>query len=323
MGKELFMSNKNPLISVVVPVYNVEDFLSRCVESILAQTYKNFELILVDDGSPDRCGQICDDYALRDKRITVIHKKNGGLSEARNFGTQVSRGEYITYIDSDDWVSPVYLEILYGILLDNNADVSICNEIKLSKEKVINNKKSSVCVFSGITALTDMLYQRTLDNCACCKLFKVELMKRNFFPVGKLYEDLFTTYKVFTECKKIVYTDAIFYYYWSNPESIMNLSFTPRMFDEIDAVNEIELFIKDNYPMILPAALSRKFSSYCQVYRWMCKGKSSPLYDLTKRELWEFIKSYRGKMIFDKGSRLKNRLAALISFMGPFLFGVL
>lgn len=314
------MNNKDVLISVVVPVYKVEPYIARCVDSILSQTYRNFELILVDDGSPDGSGKMCDAYAQLDKRISVIHKKNGGLSEARNYGTLSATGELITYIDSDDWVSPYYLEYLFKILKDNNADISVCSFIKLGKEKIIPCKKSSVSVFSRIEALEDMLYQRKIHNCAWGKLYSLDLMKKFLFPVGRLYEDLFTTYKIFSECKKIAYTDRVLYYYWCNPESIMNLAFTPKMFDEIDAVNEIEEFIKINYPSIVPAALSRKFSSYCQVYRWMSKGCSSRIYDDKKYELWGKIKSYRGKMLFEKKARIKNRIAALVSFFGPFIF---
>lgn len=317
------MNYKKTLISVVVPIYKVESYLRRCIDSILSQTYRNFELILVEDGSPDCSGKICDDYANKDKRIKVIHKKNGGLSDARNYGTQIATGDYITYIDSDDWVAPDYLEVLFNFLKNNDADLSVCRLIKTNKEKRIHSSKNNILVFSAVSALSDMLYQKNISNSACGKLIRRELMNKLQFPVGRLYEDLFTTYKVISECNKIVFVDRILYYYWINPESIMHQSFSPRMFDEIDAVCEIEQFVRENFPNIVSAALSRKFSSYSQVFRWMSKVKIDSVYLSKKNSIWDYIEEYRLRMILDKNARLKNRIAGVIAYCGKGVFGYL
>ncbi|MBE5917755.1 MAG: glycosyltransferase family 2 protein [Pseudobutyrivibrio ruminis] len=315
------MNNKNALISVVVPIYKVESYLRRCIESILSQTYRNFELILVDDGSPDCSGKICDDYADKDRRIKVIHKENGGLSDARNYGTRTATGDYISYIDSDDWVAPDYLELLYKALEDNAADVSVCKLIKINKEKCIRSSKNNILMFSTDSALSDMLYQKNISNSACGKLIRRKVMNRFPFPVGRLYEDLFTTYKVISECNKIVFVDRVLYYYWINPESIMHQSFSPKMFDEIDAVCEIEQFVREHFPNILSAALSRKFSSYSQVFRWMSKEKIDSVYLSKKKSIWGYIKEYRYSMLLDKNARLKNRIAGFLALGGSFLYG--
>ena len=312
----------HPLISVIVPVFKVEMFIDRCLRSILSQNYENFELVLVDDGSPDLSGQICDEYAKNDSRIHVIHKNNGGLSDARNVGTKFCHGDYITFIDSDDWVAPNYLSELYRLISDNEADISICSFKKTDCEIFKQKLFSSCSVMTNIEALECMLYQKNITNSAWGKLYRNTLAKKFLFPNGKLYEDLFTTYKMFANSRKIVFSNSILYFYWKNPNSIMH-HISPKILNEIEAVDEICLFIKQNYPQLEGASKSRKFSSYSQVYRWIKKSNELELSSIEVNKIWNYIKEYRLNMIMDSKARIKNRVAGILAYFGPKLYGKL
>lgn len=313
--------NEISLISVIIPVYKVENYLSKCIESVINQTYSNIEIILVDDGSPDNCGKICDEYAEKDNRIVVIHKENGGLSDARNAGTEIASGEYITYIDSDDWVAKRYIEILYNAIKSNNADISIAN-LKRVRSEIVQNEPivPNAVVFNREQAIEEMLYQTSFDTSAWCKLYRTCVMKELLYPIGKWYEDLFTTYKVIATSDKVAFVDVPIYYYRNNPNSIMNSRFDNRMFDEIEAVNQIAEYVQRNMPEIKKAAYSRKFSTYSQVFRWLPRKTDDAAILEKKNEIWQFLVSYRNEMIRDKRARKKNRIAALVTYLGKSIY---
>jgi len=218
------------LISVIIPIYKVENYLRRCVDSVLSQTYSNIEIILIDDGSPDRCGEICDEYAKKDGRIKVIHKENGGLSDARNAGIEIAQGKYITFLDSDDWIHPKYLERLYNLLKATAADISVCNFTRTSREDVQKEESNPVInVFTNLEALehlTDELYVQMVV--AWGKLYKRKLFDGIRFPVGKIHEDEFTTYKLLYKAKRVVVTSEQLLYYWQREDSIMGAGFNIR-----------------------------------------------------------------------------------------------
>ena len=145
------------LVSVIIPVYKVEKYLHRCVESILGQTYKNVEVILVDDGSPDNCGEMCDVFAKRDHRVRVIHKKNGGLSDARNAGIEIAKGKYLSFLDSDDWVHPKYIEKLYYLMMTTKSDIAACKFIRTSSEDILADTSNvEIHEFSNVEALEQL-----------------------------------------------------------------------------------------------------------------------------------------------------------------------
>lgn len=231
----------NELISVIIPIYKVEDYLKRCVNSLLNQTYRILEIILVDDGSPDRCGEICDEYKALDNRIKVIHKKNGGLSDARNAGIEICKGKYITFVDSDDWVHEMYIENLYKLLIKTDSDMSVCNFIRTSTEDIkVHILAEEIYEYSNIEALEQFLDKFYVQMViACGKLFKRSLFKEIRFPVGRLHEDEFTTHKLIFNATKIVLTTAQLYYYWQREDSIMGSGFNLQgMLDKIDAMEE-------------------------------------------------------------------------------------
>lgn len=213
------------LISVVIPIYKVEKYLRRCVESVRKQTYANLEIILVDDGSPDTCPDICDEYLKKDERIRVIHKKNGGLSDARNVGIENARGKYIGFVDSDDYLHPEMYECLYSAMRECDADVSICNIEKVYTEEYVVREQGTPIIrqYDGREAIANIfnadLYLSSVV--AWNKLYKRTLFDSVRYPKGKLHEDEFTTYRLFYESMQVVYLDKAYYYYFQREDSIM------------------------------------------------------------------------------------------------------
>ena len=229
-----------PQISVIVPVYNVEPYLRRCVDSILAQTFADFELILVDDGSPDNCGAICDEYAEQDERIHVIHQPNGGLSAARNAGIDWafanSESKWLAFVDSDDWVHPQYLELLYKAVTENGTLISACDFLR------VNNEKPTTVQLNCDTELIDwetlLLEYNVQAVVAWNKLYAKELFADMRYPVGKIHEDEFLTHKLLFHAQMIAYFSDKLYYYFQHRDSIMNQAFNLKRLDGLEALKE-------------------------------------------------------------------------------------
>ncbi|WP_342042982.1 glycosyltransferase [Bacillus sp. OTU2372] len=256
-----------PKISVIIPVYKVEKFLPRCIESIIKQTYKNLEIILVNDGSPDKCGEICDYYAMKDSRIKVIHKENGGLSDARNVGLDNTTGEYISLIDSDDFIHVKFYEILMELILKNDADIAQCefqkvfdednNYIDKTKQNLLINHE--VNYFNNLEALYN-LYSNNYVSAVVVwnKLYKKELFSDIRFPKGKLHEDEYTTYKLLYNTKKLITTSFKLYYYLQRTNSIMGEKFNIKRLDILDAYsNQISFYSINNLPQLKYLAIRR------------------------------------------------------------------
>ena len=239
----------NDLISIIVPVYNVEQYLDRCVKSLLQQTYKNLEIILVDDGSPDRCGQMCDNYAKLDSRVLVIHKENGGLSDARNTGLCSASGKYIGFIDSDDWVAPDMFEVLYNGLIGNNADISICGYYKVQDNVVYSKYIENAVVYSKQEALQELLLDNKIENYAWNKLYKSSLFTDDIkYPIDKHFEDVGTTYKLFMNAETIVVLPEIKYFYFRHPNSIVGSWKAESLIDYIWCLEQRFYDTKEIYP---------------------------------------------------------------------------
>ncbi len=238
------------MITIVVPVYKVEKYLSRCVDSILNQTYQDFEILLVDDGSPDNCGKICDDYAQKDTRIQVIHKENGGLSSARNAGIDWvfanSDSQWLTFIDSDDWIHPQYLELLLSGATSTNTDICVCEYTRTSEFSDFENFNN---INTHVLTPEEFLVNHHVTSViACCKLYKKSCFESIRYPVGKLHEDEYTTYKILFEKSQISYIKESLYFYFTNPDGIMNSGWSPTRLDAITAYKEqIAYFRKNGY----------------------------------------------------------------------------
>ena len=244
------------LISIIIPIYKVEKYLNNCLDSIINQTYRNLEIILVDDGSPDNCPNICDEYAKKDSRIVVIHKENGGLSSARNAGLDVCTGDYISFIDSDDFVSKGFIKVLYDSLTINKADISECefSDFVDSEQDTIdntdlNNKDNSIDskVYSSREMQLNLLNDAYVNHVVVWnKLYKKSLFENIRFPNGKVHEDEYVTYKVFSEAKAIVYINKQLYYYRKSSNSITGSNFSAKRLVVLDAYEEKKVFYKED-----------------------------------------------------------------------------
>lgn len=236
-------------ITVVVPVYNVADYLPKCIESIRNQTYGNLEILLVNDGSTDHSGDICEKYAALDSRITVIHKANGGLSDARNTGIDAASGDYIAFVDSDDWIDEDMYEVLYGLITEHGADLAACRLKEISKSGILDESTDHLMVGSGAEALVFLVTKENnnmFGHNAFNKLIKQELIQHLRFPVGKLVEDLYFMPTLIYASERCVYKDVAKYNYLTDRQgSIMNTRVTEKMvFDELNAYQELEHFFE-------------------------------------------------------------------------------
>lgn len=302
----------SPLISVIVPCYKVERYLPRCIDSLLRQTYKNLEVILVDDGSPDRSGEICDTYAKKDSRILVIHKANGGLSDARNVGIDRAKGEWITFVDSDDFVSDDYVDILFHLVAQYGCECSVCPFLpfKEGDESVVDNAAKHQEYMQSRKAVEQMFYQKKFDNNAHSKLFHKRLFESGIrFPKGIIFEDLAITYKLLLISNGVAYTDARLYHYLLREDSIEG-KYNPKKVDDGLAVLKS---MDENIAMfrgIEKAYQSRKFCFLLHLLLMMPKGANH--YD----EMVSDIMKLRKSVLLDIHGRKKARMAAVLSYFG-------
>lgn len=291
------------MISIIVPIYKVEKYLERCIESIRKQTYSNFEIILVDDGSPDSCPYICDEYAKKDKRIVVIHKKNGGLSDARNAGIKIAKGEYISFIDSDDYIHQDMYECLLNILIENKADIAVCDAVKVYDENCVvkDEGKSRIHVYTGTHAVENIfdaeLYLRSVV--AWGKLYRKSLFDDVRYPKGKINEDEFTTYRLFYKSDRVVYIDKKYYFYFQRKDSIMG-SKQKRISDDcLEAYEEMGDYFE---------RMDEQFIVQLVKYRYLCmiKGEAVNLKKSADSKERKKAKEFNKKYCYEYRKYIKN-----------------
>lgn len=281
-----------PLISIIVPIYKVEKYVEKCIETIINQTYKNLEIILVDDGSPDNCPQICDEYAKKDSRIIVIHQKNGGLSNARNSGLNIAKGEFIGFVDGDDYIANDMYETLYNAIIDNDAQMSICNFyiVNEKEEKMQNeiqtNIKEDVKVFNHQEAMKEMLIDKNIRGYVWTKLFKRECFELLRFPEGRNYEDIAVSIKCFEKTEKIVYINKQKYYYVQRENSIDHIKSERNLRDAIEVSYERYKYVKNNYPEI------EEYNVYAFIHRILCVYKDFKKINLFYNMIEELKKDF-------------------------------
>ena len=254
----------NPLISIIIPVYNVEKYLCKCLDSVLAQTYHNIQVILVDDGSTDRCPEICDEYKEKDNRVYVIHKKNGGISETRNAGLDIVNGQYIAFVDSDDSISQYMIERLYNALKESNADISVCgveDEYEDVQKDVLTsefyvNKKT---VISGERATEYILEDIVIVSHVWDKLYKTELFSGIRFPVGRRFEDMYVTHEVINRANTVVLIPDKLYTYLHRSTSISYTKMIQNCYDICGAyllrLNFAAKYCSQMYDVVLKQAV--------------------------------------------------------------------
>jgi glycosyltransferase involved in cell wall biosynthesis len=242
----------NPKISIIVPVFNVEDFIQENIESILAQSFKDFELILVNDGSSDRSGDICDEFSMKDQRIIVIHKENGGQSSARNRGIDVAKGDYIGFIDSDDWIHKDMYNILYSKAIETDVEIAACNIIQYDKDdtKHLYCGKTFDLLYDRNSAMNELYLNERLTFSPCNKLYGRELIEGLRFKEGYILEDMDFAYRVIHKANRIYYTGQALYNYRYNDKSTMRKAFSKKRIDEFEVRKNMYLFYLNNYPSL-------------------------------------------------------------------------
>ena len=306
--------SKEPLISIVVPIYNVDKYLDKCVESIVDQTYRNLEIILVDDGSPDNCPKMCDEWKKKDKRIKVIHKKNGGLSDARNAGIDIAKGKYITFIDSDDYVEKNYVEFLYTNLVENEADISMGKQYVRYPDKTLNTGTGKLYVLNSHDCFDKLLYGEDFDVSAWAKLYKIDLFKNIRYPKGRIFEDSATTYKLIDKAKNIVLNSQPIYNYIIRSDSITTNSFNQKKMELINSTKEMCDYIEKEYPDLKSGCERRMMYAYLSTLTQMTKSKNQN--KECKKILLRYIKQNRKPILKDKRVPKRDRMALYTTCLG-------
>ncbi|MCM1377761.1 MAG: glycosyltransferase [Clostridium sp.] len=302
---------KAPRISIVVPVYNVERYIKECIRSVITQDFPDWELLLVDDGSTDNSGKICDSFAQRDSRIIAMHVKNGGPSHARNHALNHSRGEYLTFVDPDDTIATNYLSALLRAIEKTGADISVC---KFSTKQgglttPGNSRAYRPKIYSGVEVAEAMLYQRGMDCSSSCKLYKKRLFADKRYREGIYYEDLDIIPRIVIEAEKIAAIDARLYYYRQREGSITHV-FNDKRLDVLDVTARL----RRELPQTLRAAASdRAFSAACNMLELLAihDRSESPEAD----RCWRIIQELRSKSLANRKVRAKNRLGSLTAIL--------
>lgn len=283
------------MISVIVPIYNVEAYLEKCILSIVNQTYQELEIILVNDGSTDRSGDICKKFEA-DKRIKLINKANGGLSDARNKGLECATGEYIAFIDSDDYVHPQMFEIMHKFMQKEQADVVACNFQKVTENEIVtykslNSNNLSFEIFDKEEALCQI---DKVFVIACNKLYRREIFSMIRFTKGRLHEDEFVIHHILNRCDKIVVLNTPLYYYVQRDNSIMATMNMKRILDKREALRErMELVLNSSIPKAIVPTVSRLLDYQIEIHEVMKRGDITSIEDITEiRELQKSDEKY-------------------------------
>lgn len=308
---------EKPLVSVIVPVYNAVQYLTQCLDSILGQTYKNLEIILVNDGSTDESGKVCDDYKKKDSRVVVIHQENRGVSSARNNGLKHMTGEWLCFVDADDVVQTNYIEYLYNLANTFNAEVSACGYTKINRNdiyKVITNNSNEYTFFSAAEAIEDMLYKKKISTYCCAKMFRKKAIKQVFFQEDlKVAEDFDFTIRILENVKKVVYGSQNLYLYIQNLTSCMHgtdwekYSYAIKNFEKMKESILIKNELRDAY-------VNFQFIAALGFYSMSTKWYMA---DNFKKELIKIIGNYSNQVSRNKKGKAIHRLLGVICCFSP------
>lgn len=308
-----------PIISIIIPVYNVEEFISKCIESILSQTFKNFELILVNDGSTDRCGEICDEYARKDKRIHVIHKANGGQSTARNVALDIAKGKYIGFVDGDDYIASDMYEQLYDAMVSYDADISVCGRYNVSNNKITPFfTMDTSLVMNSKETIRRLLVYDNIDSSPCDKLFSSVLFDNIRFPSGYICEDVAVVYKLIEEASKIVHTGKPLYYYLQRQGSTSKSDFSKKTMGLVIYHGQVYEYVKVKYPELVDEAryfyLSRLICA-----NELCLDVSDMRLDIYRKELKDRLKCNMHWIFKNKYIVKKDKAIALCIYFNCYM----
>ena len=305
---------QHPLVSIIIPIYKVEPYLQRCLNSIISQTYTSLEIILIDDGSPDGCPKICDEYARKDNRIIVIHKENGGLSDARNAGLDICKGDYISFVDGDDWINDCYIENLLLTAVTNNADITVASCKYISEVSQYSEKKFPLN--PGQKSYDDVLreiFERQNPSfvAACIKLFSRNLISQFKFSKGKIHEDEYLNYQWFFSANKTIYEPNAVYYYFLHTESITGRQ---SKYDKLEILNQQYSFFYQN-ELYFP--LQWLLPSLCWEYLWKY-GDSALKHDTTAIDSLHHFRLFTALVVKEKNVRKTLKFFFSICSSYPF-----
>lgn len=299
-------------ISIIVPVYNVERYLHRCVDSILAQTYSDYELILVDDGSPDNCGAICDEYAAKDSRVHVIHQKNGGVSAARNAGLErafANGCQWVAFVDSDDWIHSRFLEVLHRTAVENAVMLSFCGFCYVQEGEDVSENTLPDALHVNVHSPEDVFYSRNDEivmSYVCRCLFHIRLLLGIRFPEGRLWEDAYVFPEIIFRTERVAEVNAKLYYYLQRKRSTVNSNWSIAKLDELYSFEHClrvceQLASESLCALIAGDYIRRIHDQYYSVIFSTCTKteKKKILHDL-RNSLNEEMKRYRGKLSLPK-----------------------
>ncbi|MGL5549111.1 MAG: glycosyltransferase family 2 protein [Culicoidibacterales bacterium] len=250
-------------LSIIVPVYNVEAYVGRCLDSLLEQDFEDFEIIVVNDGSTDSSGKICDEYAKKDQRIRVIHQENQGVSAARNTGLNWIKGEYIGFIDPDDFIEKDMFKKLYTLCIENNAQIGVCNfQREIKGRRITNNSQKYEKKLTTKEALEELFKGELYRFSLCNKIFQRHLFMNITFPEGRIHEDLATTYRLFGKAKNTIYTNYAGYIYTVRENSILNKKYNENRLESFIAWNEILEYMNEQFRELMPQVVA-SYSYWC------------------------------------------------------------
>lgn len=299
-----------PMVSVILPVYNIQSYLPKCMDSLFAQTYTNLELILVDDGSTDESGSLCDEYAQKDARIKVIHKKNGGLSDARNAGIESANGEFITCVDPDDYVDKDYVWYLLNLIEKYKTKMSIAQhrvhyDNGTTKDKGNNGDET----LNAEKCMERLLYHDVIDTSAWGKLYHKSLFLKVRYPKGKLFEDIGTTYKLIMQCEKVAVGYESKYNYVFHNNSIVNGNFSAKKLDLLEMTDEMGINVLKKFPNLQDAVLRRRVYSRISTLNQMLNAKG---YEKERKQIIDFIKKYRKNILKNPKAPKRDKIALIL-----------
>ena len=300
-------------VAVIIPAYNIGDYLPECLDSVLSQTHRELEIIVVDDGSTDHSGRVADDYARRDPRVRVIHKANGGLSDARNAGLDVVTAPFVTMIDGDDVVHPRYVELLLAAATATAAPITVAPWRKFTGPCPAMPALHAVEPqrYDAPTAIDAIFYQEQLNNSACSRLFDTTLFKSVRFPRGKLYEDIAIIYDLVTGAGSVAFVDLPLYYYRQKRRGSITHLYTPARYDIIEILDALYDRLATDDPARLPALRSRRVSAAFNLLGLLRDDERERI-----AHCWDIITTSRVACLRDRRVRLKNKAALLVSFLG-------
>lgn len=284
----------NLKISIIIPVFNVEKFLPKCIDSIINQTYKDLEIIIINDGSTDSSPMICNNYAFNDSRIKVIHQKNGGLSDARNTGLKIITGGFVCFVDSDDFISTEYCELMLLGLLKNNVEIIECDFLKFKEEEAVSkyHRIEKRIEFYETEKALELLMKENIKQMVWNKLFTVKVIEGFLFETGKYHEDEFWTYKVIGNSKGIIKICDVLYFYRQNPTSIMGKSYNLSRIDGLLAIRERVYFMQKHFPKLENLSIKIFCLASLWHYQQLVRNKQLDLNSTFKKKMHLEVKEY-------------------------------